>query len=261
MPPDPERLAFYLLKAISKAHRLYRLFDEGDRIAVAVSGGKDSGALLELLSRWTGLPRFELVAVHVAASCSACAVAVSCDALNAWFARLGVASAIVPLDEQPAVDDDVRASGGPCFHCAWRRRKAIFLAAHQLGCNKVALAHHADDVAVTTLLNLVYQGRCETMPARLELFDGVITLIRPLYLVEERRISRFIESGILPFDPVTCAVGADGRRAYMTAVLRQLERESRQTKRSLLHAVEHGRSNPHFEAIPIEGTGRGVHRT
>ncbi len=106
-----------------------------------------------------------------------------------------------------------------------------------MGCNKIALAHHADDVAVTTLLNLVYGGRCETMPARRSMFGGTLTLIRPLYLVEERRIAALVSRGILSFTPTTCAEGRDSRRAQMADILAQLQRANPRVKRALLHAV------------------------
>ena len=236
-PGNPEKLAFYLLKAVSKANRVYRLFDAGDRIAVAVSGGKDSATLLDLLLRWPGLPRFELAAVHVTAPEEKCGDGVGVDALCSWFDSLDIESRIVPLE--PAGGRPTRKSQGPCFHCAWRRRKAIFTAAKSLGCNKVAFAHHADDVAVTTLLNLVYQGRFETMQARQEMFDGEVTIIRPLYFVEEREIVRFAGSGIFPFEPATCMSGGDARRARMTDILRLLEGENRHVKRSIMNALEY----------------------
>ena len=234
---NPDRLAFYLLKAVSKANRVYRLFDAGDRIAVAVSGGKDSATLLDLLLRWPGVPRFDLAAVHVVPSKVECGGGVAAGALRSWFDSLGIESRFVPLE--PAGGQPGRASQGPCFHCAWRRRKAIFTAARELGCNKVAFGHHADDVAVTTLLNLVYQGRFETMQPRQEMFGGELTIIRPLYLMEEREIVRFAGSGAFPFEPATCRSGGDARRARMTEILHLLEQENRHVKRSIMNALEY----------------------
>ncbi len=230
----PDRLAFYLLKSVAKAQRIYRLFEAGDRIAVGVSGGKDSATLLNLLQRWTGAPRLDLRAVHVA-NAGSCAGEGAAAWLQAWWREIGVEGVIVPAEplEAPA-----RPRASRCFPCAMSRRKALFGAAQRLGCNKVALAHHADDVAVTTLLNLVYQGRCETMPARITLFGGALTLIRPLYLLEEREIVRFARSGIFDFPLTTCSDGAAERRARMAGILRFLEAENPRAKRSLLNAVE-----------------------
>jgi len=230
-----ERLAYYLLKSVAKAQRVYGLFEAGDRIAIGGSGGKDSATLVELLVRWSGAPRLDLRAVHVLSD-GECGGGVDAGALQAWWQRLGIEGVSVPA-EQLELPQGGRQSS-QCFPCAMGRRKALFRAAYALGCNKVALGHHADDVAVTTLLNLVFQGRCETMPARVDLFGGALTLIRPLYLMEEREIVRFARSGILPFTPSTCARGVDQRRERMRGVLRSLEKENRRVKRALLNAVE-----------------------
>lgn len=233
---DADRLAYYLLKGIAKANRLYRLFAPGERIAVAVSGGKDSAALLELLRRWQGLPRLELAAVHVApAGAAGCDGQTDTAGLEAWFQQLGIPYRIVPME--PPSGKPARADMGPCFHCAWRRRKALFFAAKELGCRRVALAHHADDAAVTTLLNLVYHGKCETMAPVLEMFGGEIVLIRPLYLLEERDIAAFTQSLSLPFQISTCARGQDTRRAHLAGILRQLEALNPRVKRNLLKAA------------------------
>jgi tRNA 2-thiocytidine biosynthesis protein TtcA len=239
---DPDRIAYFLLKAVSKANRLYRLFEAGDRIAIAVSGGKDSATLLELLRRWPGVPRFEIAAIHVTSPEAACGAGVTPGELAGWFNDLGIENRIVPLE--PPAGEPTRAAQRPCFHCAWRRRKALFTAARELGCNKLALAHHADDVAVTTLLNLVYQGRFETMQPVQPMFDGALTLIRPLYLLEEREIVRFARSGPFPFSPATCESEADERRSRMTEVLRDLERENRRVKRSFMNALEYASPPP-----------------
>jgi tRNA 2-thiocytidine biosynthesis protein TtcA len=235
---DADRLAFYLLKGVARANRLYQLFAPGERIAVAVSGGKDSAALLELLRRWQGLPRLELAAVHViSAGVAGCEGQADTAGLEAWFRQLGIPYRIVPME--PPSGQPARAKMGPCFHCAWRRRKALFFAARELGCRRVALAHHADDAAVTTLLNLVYHGKCETMAPVLEMFGGEIVLIRPLYLLEERDIAAFVQALGLPFRLSTCARGQDTRRAHLAGILRQLEALNPRVKRNLLKAAGH----------------------
>jgi tRNA(Ile)-lysidine synthase TilS/MesJ len=232
---NPDKLAFYLLKSVAKAQRLYHLFEDGDRIAVGVSGGKDSATLVELLRRWTGMPRLDLRAVHVVGA-AGCVSGADAARLEAWWRELGIEGLVVP---QEGVQTPARgARRSRCFPCAMGRRKALFQAAARMGCNKVALAHHADDVAVTTLLNLVYQGRCETMPAKVALFGGALTLIRPLYLLEEREIVRFARSGVFAFPLTTCSEGDAQRRARIAGILRQLEGEYPRAKRSLLHAVE-----------------------
>jgi tRNA 2-thiocytidine biosynthesis protein TtcA len=144
----------------------------------------------------------------------------------------------VPIE--PATGQPKREGQSPCFHCAWRRRKALFLTAQRLGCNKVALGHNADDVAQTTLLNLVYHGRLETMAARVDFFDGKITVIRPLYFVPEKEVVRYVRVGGVPVVADPCPVATRSRRAAMARILRLLEQQNPRVKIALLRAVEKG---------------------
>ncbi len=232
---SPERLAHYLLKKVNKACRVYNLLADGDRIAVAVSGGKDSNTLLDLLHRRQGVERCHLVAVHEAEG-EECRAKVDLTGLERWLQGLGVEYEFVPVE--PATGQPGRENQSPCFHCAWRRRKALFLAAQRLGCNKVALGHNADDVAQTTLLNLVYHGRLGTMAARVEFFGRKITVIRPLYFVPEKEIVRYVQAGGVPVLADPCPVAARSRRAEMARVLRVLEQQNPRVKIALLRAAE-----------------------
>mgnify|MGYP005841154283 CR=1 FL=1 len=233
---SPERLAHYLLKKVNKACRTYGLLADGDSIAVAVSGGKDSNTLLDLLHRRRGVERCQLVAVHVLLVSEECQATVDLAALEHWLKELGVEYTFVPLE--PATGQPRRENQSPCFHCAWQRRKALFLTAQRLGCNKVALGHNADDVAQTTLLNLVYHGRLETMAARVDFFGGEITVIRPLYFVPEKEIVRYVQAGGVPILAGPCPVAARSRRAAMANVLRLLEQQNPRVKIALLRAAE-----------------------
>jgi tRNA 2-thiocytidine biosynthesis protein TtcA len=233
---SPERLAHYLLKKVNKACRTYNLLADGDRIAVAVSGGKDSNTLLDLLHRRRGMERCHLVAVHVLTEGEECQAKVDLTGLERWLQELGVEYELVPVE--PAAGQPRRENQSPCFHCAWRRRKTLFLTTQRLGCNKVAFGHNADDVAQTTLLNLVYHGRLETMAARVEFFGGEITVIRPLYFVLEKEMARYVRAGGVPVVADPCPVAARSRRAAMAQVLRLLEKQNPRVKISLLRAVE-----------------------
>ncbi|HID88869.1 MAG TPA: hypothetical protein EYP52_04065, partial [Anaerolineae bacterium] len=146
-----EQAARFLLKEVARACKEFDLLAQGDRVAVAVSGGKDSRTLLDLLLRYRGRVPFDydLVALHVVGTSAG--LADLSGTLRPWFEELGIEYHFVPLELPP---------GEPlpldCFRCAWNRRKALFLAADRLGCNKLALGHHADDAAVTALLNLLF---------------------------------------------------------------------------------------------------------
>ena len=117
-----------------------------------------------------------------------CTASADLYALRAWLDTLGVDYHIVAAQEPTGKPR--RATQSPCFYCAWRRRKALFTKAQELGCNKLALAHNADDVAQTTLLNLFYQGKLTTMYPRVSFFGGRLIVIRPLAYVPEKEIVR-----------------------------------------------------------------------
>ena len=179
--PLVERPGYPLLKKVNKAVLEYDLIENGDRIVVAVSGGGDSLSLLQLLQmRQRSVPeKVDLIAVHVYDD-------VGPDErlridLEAWFQASRVEYAFEPL-ELPAGEPRPLT----CFRCTWHRRKALFLTADRLNCNKVAFGHHADDVVETALLNLFYSGRLESMEPRVEFFGGKITVIRPLIYGRKR---------------------------------------------------------------------------
>ncbi len=174
-----------LLQSVNRTVREYNLIADGDRIAVGVSGGKDSRVLLEVLRDGIDFPgAYSLVAVHVDGTNVGLPNLV--PVLEPWFRELGVEYHIAPL----AVADDEPLPMA-CFRCAMNRRKALFLAAAHLGCNKVALGHHADDAAVTALMNILYAGRIETLEPYRSFFGGRITAIRPLIRTPEKEIIRY----------------------------------------------------------------------
>ena len=181
-----DRQAFFILKNLGAAVREFDMIRDGDRIAVAVSGGKDSLGLLHLLKayRRSAGVRFELAAIHVLGD--ATGVIELHPPLGEWLAAQDVPHRIVMPDL--AADDDPPLN---CQRCTWLRRKAIFQAADALGCNVVAFAHHADDAAQTTLLNLLYGGDVRTLAPCADYFDGHFRLIRPLIYVPETDLTAF----------------------------------------------------------------------
>jgi tRNA(Ile)-lysidine synthase TilS/MesJ len=240
MRPDPNPQSvrlFYLLKKLNKCHREHQLLADGDRIALALSGGKDSCTLLDVLLQRRGLERYTIVAIHVLpASDMACGARAEETALRAWLETLGVTYRFVRAEE--AGGEPRRAQQSPCFYCAWRRRKALFQAAQEVGCNKLAMAHNADDVAETTLLNLFYQAHLGTMQPQVPLLDGALTLIRPLSYVPEEEIVRYAEEAAFPPPPPPCPVAEDSKRTLMRQILRMVEKEQPRAKVYLRRAVE-----------------------
>ena len=221
----------FLLRKVDKAVRDYKLIEDGDRIAVAVSGGKDSLVLLHLLVRRRALvpERYEVIALNVRTDypCGA-----PRKVLEPIFRREGVPFSF----EEISLKEGSKGNPLNCFWCSWNRRKALFLAAHRLGCNKIAFAHHADDAIVTFLLNLFNHGRAEGMSPRVEFFGGLLTLIRPLIYLEEREIARFARVAGLVLELVPCPLAGSTQRDKLKDLVRTLEREFPQLKANLLRA-------------------------
>lgn len=234
-----ERLAFFLLKAVNKAIRIYDLIADGDRIAVALSGGKDSRALTYLLRRRQDFAReqYTLRTIHVLPSEDApCRKSADTDGLLAWAEALGTKCTTVTMESSRR--EPAREAQSPCFYCAWRRRKALFSKAQELGCNKLAFGHHADDVAATTLLNLFYQGRLETMKPKVSLFRGALAIIRPLYLVPVRDIVPLARALDLAGMGAVCPIRRTSKRRTMEKIIRMVEGGYPRAKISMLRAVE-----------------------
>ena len=162
MASDPTRLAYWLLKNVNRAIRDYAMLADGDRVAVAVSGGKDSLSLLRLLDvrRQTAPERYDLAAIHVIGDARGPEILAHRPLLD-WLSASGFEHEIVSL-QLP----DGETLPLNCQRCTWNRRRTLFEAAQRLGCNVVAFGHHADDLAQTTLMNLLASGKVETMAPR-----------------------------------------------------------------------------------------------
>lgn len=212
-----EKQAHYLLRDVAKAIRNFEMLANGDRVAIAVSGGKDSLALLELLDRYrrSAPVRYDLAAIHVRGD--ATGITAPHEPLEQWLAARGLPYRVVEpeLNRQDVPPLD-------CQRCTWLRRKALFTAADELGCNVLAYAHHADDVAQTALLNILYVGNVGSLAPIGDYFDGRFRLIRPLIYVPERELAAFARACGFPAPPPTCPRGPDSRRATVKEMLHLL---------------------------------------
>ncbi len=198
-----ERLEQKLKKLFVKAFATYGLLSDDDRVLVGLSGGKDSLFLVEMLAKRALIthPRYSVEAVHV--RMENVHYETSTDYLTDFCRELNVPLHIVSTSFD--VDDaDIETSSvevrkrlrrqkSPCFLCSWNRRKMMFNLAQELGCNKIALGHHQDDIINTALMNLTFQGRFDTMPALLKMRKMPLSIIRPLCMMEERDIAQYAE--------------------------------------------------------------------
>jgi tRNA 2-thiocytidine biosynthesis protein TtcA len=165
-----------------------------------------------------------------------CGARADLSALRAWLDTLGVEYYLVPAQEPQGKPK--RPNQSPCFYCAWRRRKTLFTKAQELGCNKLALAHNADDVAQTTLLNLFYQSKLTTMYPRVSFFGGKLVVIRPLAYVPEKEIVRYAREAGFPPPPPPCPAGSRSKRVLMGQILRMVEKSNPKVRVHLWRAVE-----------------------
>jgi tRNA 2-thiocytidine biosynthesis protein TtcA len=247
------RVAHYLLRDVNRAVREFNMIRDGDRIAVAVSGGQDSLALLRLLQirRVFSHTPYELAAVHVLGD--ATGVTLPYPPLEAWLRAEGVPYRIV----EPEVDEE-EVLPLDCRRCTWLRRKAIFLAAEALGCAVVAYAHHADDVAQTTMLNVLYGGSLMTLAPCADYFGGHFRLIRPLIYIPEKGLARLARAAGFPPPPPACPRGAQTARHKIARMLELLGRDYvTQARPNLIRAGLAGRETPAL-AVSRETTGEGV---
>jgi len=202
---------------IQKAIEDYRLISHGDHVLAAISGGKDSLTMLHFLReiQKSGQVDFKLTAIHIKTDfhCGAC---VHQSALTDVFDRYDVAHVVRHIQ---VLDENKKTT---CFWCSWCRRKCLFEAAQELGCNTIALGHHKDDIVETTLLNLFYKGEISTMRPRQDLFDGKLAMIRPLGYVAEDMVRTFAKDAGFPQQLCRCPFGAQSERKAMKNLIAQL---------------------------------------
>ncbi|WP_455995207.1 ATP-binding protein [Phocaeicola barnesiae] len=222
----------------------YGLIEEGDKILVGLSGGKDSLALLELLARRSRIykPRFSVVAVHVVMT--NIAYESDMDYLRTYAEGLGVPFVRYETSFDPSTDN--RKS--PCFLCSWNRRKALFTVAKEQGCNKIALGHHMDDILETLLMNMTFQGAFSTMPPRLVMRKFDMTIIRPMCLVHESDLVEIAALRGYRKQIKNCPYEKDSHRSEMKDVLKRLEAMNPEARFSLWSSM----NNVQADLLPVE---------
>lgn len=226
---EEEKTIRRIEKRFNKGVVQYGLIEEGDRILIGLSGGKDSLALVELLGRRARIhkPRFSVVAVHVVMK--NIPYQSDTDYLKAHCEAYGV-----PFVQcQTAFDPTTDTRKSPCFLCSWNRRKALFTVAKEQGCNKIALGHHMDDILETLLMNITYQGAFSTMPPRLVMNKFDMTIIRPMCLVHESDLIELAALRNYQKQVKNCPYESQSSRSYMKGILRQLEAMNPEARYSL----------------------------
>ena len=235
---DVTRLEKRLLRATARAITDFDLVVDGDRIMVAVSGGKDSYTLLHLLMKLQARApiRFELLAVNLDQG----QPGFPADVVERHFQAVGVPYRMLRRDTYSVVRRLVPEGKTTCPVCSRLRRGVLYNAAVELGCTKIALGHHRDDLVETLLLSALYSGALKSMPPRLHSQDGRNVVIRPLCYAPEDDIAAFAAAMSFPIVPCDlCGSQPNLRRKRVKALLAELSAEHPAVKGNLLHALGH----------------------
>jgi tRNA 2-thiocytidine biosynthesis protein TtcA len=240
---DPRKDAFETNKLRKRLRRLvgqaiadYTMIEEGDRVMVCVSGGKDSYGLLDLLLTLKDAApvRFEIVAVNLDQK----QPGFPADVLPAYLTSRGVPFRIAEQDTYSVVKRVIGDGGTLCSLCSRLRRGVLYRVAGEIGATKIALGHHRDDLVTTFFLNLFFGGKLKTMPPKLVSDDGRNVVIRPLAYVRERDLARYAQAMRFPIIPCNlCGSQEHLQRKQVGAMLREWERSHPGRIESIFNAM------------------------
>ena len=219
---------------VGKALRRYDMISDGDRILVALSGGKDSLSMMWVLSeRLTRIPiNYKLFAVYIDPGFE--------DGYSKSFAeycrKIGFELRVEYTNYGILAHSSMNREN-PCFLCSRLRRKRLFEIADELGCNKLSFGHNKDDIIETLFLNICYAGEISTMVPSQSFFQEKFTLIRPLSFVDEEVIKRFAREKGYPAFVNSCPTSKVSKRQEIKTFLKQLYRSNRKAKGNIFRAM------------------------
>lgn len=231
------KLYLHLKKWMEIAARDYTMLEQGDRVLVGVSGGADSMALLDLIrTPMLFLPHFSVVAVHIDPgfdrSCS------GYNILEQYLQDNDYAYVMDKTDIGPLAHSDYNRKN-PCFLCSRLRRKRIFEIAGEYGCNKIAFAHHKDDIIETLLVNMFYGREISTMVPNQAIFGGKYHIIRPFAYIREGLIKKYAKERAFPVVKDGCPTAKVSKRRYIKKLLDELEKENKDIRENIFKSMRH----------------------
>jgi len=243
---EKDKLFKKIERLFVRAWTTYGLLTDNDNILIGLSGGKDSLLLTELLARRARIqhPQFDVEAIHVRMENIHYETDTSylqhfCDTLGIPLHLVTTSFQTNPSSSDPADSSPtLQATKPACFLCSWQRRKQLFNMAQQLGCNKIALGHHQDDLLHTAIMNLLYQGRFGTMPARLQMRKMPLQIIRPLCLIPEKLIIEYAGMSHYEKQVKLCPYEHDTNRTTARHFFEEAERQNPEARFSLWNALQ-----------------------
>ena len=226
-----------LLGALRRADERFQMIQNGDKIAVGVSGGKDSMAMLYALTLYKLFSKkeYELIALCVDLGFES----YNTDIIQQYCDRLETPLTIIKTQIAEIVFD-IRKEKNPCALCAKMRKGALYERAVDLGCNKAAFAHHANDVTETLLMSMMYESRLNTFSPKTYLSRRDITLIRPLILADEADIKGAVHANNIPIAKNPCPIDFSTKREQTKELLRHLNTLEKRSSSNIFKAI----SNP-----------------
>lgn len=239
----PEELLLRKLdQRVKKAMEDYRLIEDGDKILIGLSGGKDSLALVDLLGRRMRIfkPEFSVVAAHIVMT------NIPYQSNIEYLKNHAEQYGIPFVQYETSFDEATDHRKSPCFLCSWNRRKALFSIAKEQGCNKIALGHHQDDILETLLMNQIFQGAFSTMSPKLKMDKFDMTIIRPLALTPESELIQLAENQDYRKLAKNCPYEKTSHRSEIKAILKQMEQLNPQARHSLWSSM----SNIQYDYLP-----------
>lgn len=239
---EEQKIYKHIQGKFSKATKEYRLFEDGDKILVALSGGKDSLTLLQLLAERSRIhkPAISIIAGHVSMinipyKANKEYLQKFCDELQVPFHHI-----------ESSFEAENKAKRSPCFLCSWNRRKALFELAQREGCNKIALGHNMDDFIETLLMNITFQGAVSAMTPSMKMEKFPITIIRPLCLINEDNVEKYAQIKAFPPQIKNCPHENSSNRKKMKDLLTTLEALNPEARYNIWGAM----SNIQTELLP-----------